>query len=138
MSFSRDQKCLSWLRRSPSLFKIIQTCTPRYWCTRWVAMKIVFNVCLYTKPINDMLQRPLRIYAVLNENEITGVRNHLICGSYYPWQHTAIFFSFFKPIELDGLKREITEAGIKCSMEKLMNYLDEKVFIQNEYWTKAC
>lgn len=38
-------------------------------------MKIVFNICLYTKPINDMLQRPLRIYAVLNENEITGVRN---------------------------------------------------------------
>lgn len=38
-------------------------------------MKIVFNISLYTKPINDMLQRPLRIYAVLNENEITGVRN---------------------------------------------------------------
>lgn len=51
-----------------------------------------------------------------------------MCGSNYHWQHTAIFFSFFKPIELDGLKREITEAGIKCSMEKLMNYLDEKVF----------
>lgn len=32
----------------------------------------------------------------------------------------------YEPIELDGLKREITEAGIKCSMEKLMNYLDEK------------
>lgn len=41
-------------------------------------------------------------------------------------------FLYFKPIELDGLKREITEAGIKCSMEKLMNYLDEKVIIQNE------
>lgn len=54
-----------------------------------------------------------------------------MCGS--NGQHTAIFFSFFKPIELDGLKREITEAGIKCSLEKLMNYLDEKVFIQNKY-----
>lgn len=39
------------------------------------------------------------------------------------------FFFFFKLIELDGLKREIIEVGIKCFMEKLMNYLDEKVFI---------
>lgn len=38
-------------------------------------MKIVFNICLYIKFINDMLQRFLRIYVVLNENEIIGVRN---------------------------------------------------------------
>lgn len=37
-------------------------------------MKIVFNICLYIKFINDMLQRFLRIYVVLNENEIIGVR----------------------------------------------------------------
>lgn len=38
-------------------------------------MKIVFNICLYIKFINDMLQRFLRIYVVLNENEIIGVIN---------------------------------------------------------------
>lgn len=41
-----------------------------------------------------------------------------------PEMYTKILM--YEPIELDGLKREITEAGIKCSMEKLMNYLDEK------------
>jgi hypothetical protein len=32
-------------------------------------------------------------------------------------------------LEFDGLKREITSAGIKCSMDKLLNFLDEKVCV---------
>ncbi|XP_061169938.1 structure-specific endonuclease subunit SLX4-like [Saccostrea echinata] len=32
----------------------------------------------------------------------------------------------YEPLEFDALKRELTEAGIKCSMDKLLNYLDEK------------
>ncbi|XP_033744042.1 uncharacterized protein LOC117329918 [Pecten maximus] len=32
----------------------------------------------------------------------------------------------YEPLEVDWLKKEITEAGIKCSMEKLLCFLDEK------------
>ncbi|XP_021362586.1 uncharacterized protein LOC110456279 isoform X2 [Mizuhopecten yessoensis] len=31
----------------------------------------------------------------------------------------------YEPLEVDWLKKEITEAGIKCSMQKLLDFLDE-------------
>ena len=34
---------------------------------------------------------------------------------------------FPQPLELDVLKKDIKEAGIKCSMNKLMDFLDERV-----------
>ncbi|XP_046566703.1 uncharacterized protein LOC124275255 isoform X2 [Haliotis rubra] len=38
--------------------------------------------------------------------------------------HTKLMM--YEPLELDWLKREIQEAGIKCPMQKLMDFLDEK------------
>ena len=35
--------------------------------------------------------------------------------------------SIFQPLELDWLKKEMSDFGIKTSVDKLMNYLDEKV-----------
>ncbi|KAK3100469.1 hypothetical protein FSP39_020557 [Pinctada imbricata] len=32
----------------------------------------------------------------------------------------------YEPLELDWLKKELTDAGVKTSMDKLMNFLDEK------------
>ena len=37
------------------------------------------------------------------------------------------FFSCLQPIELDLLKKDMKEAGIKCGMDKLMEFLDERV-----------
>ncbi|XP_048237080.1 structure-specific endonuclease subunit SLX4-like isoform X2 [Haliotis rufescens] len=38
--------------------------------------------------------------------------------------HTKLMM--YEPLELDWLKREIQDAGIKCPMQKLMDFLDEK------------
>jgi hypothetical protein len=32
-----------------------------------------------------------------------------------------------QPLELDVLKKEVKDSGIKCSMDKLMDFLDERV-----------
>ena len=37
------------------------------------------------------------------------------------------FLLCLQPIELDVLKKDMKEAGIKCGMDKLMEFLDERV-----------
>ena len=41
-------------------------------------------------------------------------------------------FGKFQPLELDWLKLKLTEGGIKCSIQKLMDFLDEKVLINKQ------
>lgn len=33
----------------------------------------------------------------------------------------------YEPLDIEWIKKEIKDAGIKCSMEKLLNFLDQKV-----------